>query len=208
VAYLRRTAELSQADRLRLGYMIRISDNSSADTIYRRVGDPALRALARRAGMTRFRIAGDWANATLTAADQARFFLAIDRLLPARHRAFARSLLEGVAAEHTWGIPDSSRPRWRTFFKGGWRPQEDGEFVHQGALLERGGRRVAMAVLSDRNPDMRYGERSIEGVARRLLASPRSTAPVGRLAPLAALAGYRPPPQRRLLPLGEAPSGK
>jgi hypothetical protein len=208
VAYLRRNAELSEADRLSLGYMIRISDNGSADTIYGRVGDALLRDVARRAGMTRFAIDGDWANATVTAADQARFFLALDRLLPPRHRALARNLLETVWREHTWGIPDASRPRWRTFFKGGWRPGGEGEVVHQGALLERRGRRVGVAVMSDGNPAMRYGEQSIEGVTRRLLATSTASVPRGSLAPITSLAEARARPPRMLMPLPDASRGK
>ena len=48
--------------------------------------------------MRNFRIAGDWANATVTAADQARFFLALDRLVPARFLPLARNLLETIIA--------------------------------------------------------------------------------------------------------------
>ncbi len=117
-----------------------------------------------------FEISGDWANATLTAADQARFFLALDRLVPGRFREQARDLLATVSELQSWGIPAGARPRWRVYFKGGWRPDGDGELVNQAALLERGMRRVAIAVLTDGNPNMVYGERTIEGVTRRLLA--------------------------------------
>ena len=100
--------------------MIRLSDNGSAGSIFRRVGDELMRELARAAGMRNFGIAGDWANATLTAADQARFFLSLDRLVPARFVPLARNLLETISAPHSWGIPRAARPGWRTFFKGGW----------------------------------------------------------------------------------------
>jgi hypothetical protein len=196
VAFLRRAAAEgitpSYADRQRLGYMIRISDNGSADSIYAKVGDAALRDLARRAGMKRFSIAGDWGNATLTAADQARFFLALDGLLAPPERSLARQLLEGVAPPHSWGIPRISRPRWRTFFKGGWRPGGKGELVHQAALLERGARRLAVAVMTDGNPLQRYGEVSIEGVARLLLRGGGRRKPdlvPGPAPPLRAIAG-------------------
>lgn len=211
VAYLRRSSAEgrapSEADRTSLGYMIRLSDNSSADRMYARTGDVALRDLARRAGMRHFRIDGDWANASLTAADQARFFLLADRLVPPTEQRYARSLLETVSPEHSWGIPVAARPRWRVFFKGGWRPEGDGELVHQAALLERGPRRVSIAVMTDENPLMTYGEESIEGVARRLLQTPPAglltseRVVPGRLAPLPALENYEPPEPRRLLDL-------
>ncbi|MBA2794674.1 MAG: serine hydrolase [Thermoleophilaceae bacterium] len=174
VAFLRQLeatgAEPTDGERASLGYMIRLSDNDSADSIYAKVGDKRLRALARRAGMRGFEISGDWANATLTASDQARFFLALDRLAPKRFRDEARDLLETVTGLQSWGIPAGARPRWKVFFKGGWRPETDGELVHQAALLERGSSRVAIAVLTRANPDMVYGERTVQGVTERLLA--------------------------------------
>jgi hypothetical protein len=174
VAYLRKAARAHAAipasDRESLGYMIRLSDNGSTDVIYREVGDPEIRALARAAGMTRFSISDGWSEARVTAADQVRFFLAIDDLTPPRYRELERDLLETIMAEQSWGIPVASRPGWRTYFKGGWRPDSGGELVHQAAYLERGRRRVAIAVLTGGAAEMDYGERTIEGVARRLLA--------------------------------------
>ena len=191
VAFLRGLAaedsEPTDSDLLTLGYMIRLSDNASADTIYSRVGDEALLELARRAGMQGFQISGDWANSTVTPADQARFFLAIDRLVPPRHRELARDLLETVSELQSWGIPAAARPRWRVFFKGGWRPETDGEMVHQAALLESGSRRAAIAVMSTGNPLMAYGEDSINGVTARLLSGPATAAVPLRTGPVAAL---------------------
>jgi len=170
VAFLRQVAEPTASERESLGFMIRLSDNASADRMYARVGDEGLRAVARAVGMRRFAISGAWANAALSPADQARFFLVADRLVPRRERRFARTLLETVSPVQTWGVPKAARPRWRTFFKGGWRPEGKGQLVHQAALLERGDRRLAVAVMTVRSRDMAYGEKTIEGVARRLLA--------------------------------------
>ena len=101
--------------------------------------------------------------------------------MPRRFRRRALKLLEGVSRPQSWGIPASARPRWRVFFKGGWRPEEDGQLVHQAALLENGPRRVAIAVMTTGDPDMAYGERSIQGVAERLLAGgPAATTPARR----------------------------
>jgi D-alanyl-D-alanine dipeptidase len=63
-----------------------------------------------------------------------------------------------------------SAPRgWSTFFKGGWRGTEHGRLLHEAALLERGGRRISLAVLTDGNPSHAYGTATLRGVARRIL---------------------------------------
>jgi hypothetical protein len=168
--------------------MIRVSDNYSASQLYRRLGPQALRGVARRAGLKSFSIGGDWGAARVTAADQVRFFLAIDRLLPApRRRNYARYLLSHVAPFHAWGIPQAARRRgWQAFFKGGWRPDGSGQLMHQAALLERGPRRIAIAVLTDGSPSERSGKETIRGIAERLLGT---AAKPGVLLPIAALRG-------------------
>jgi hypothetical protein len=213
VAFLRRLerthAQPTPFELRSLGYMIRISDNGSANSIFRRVDDGGMRELAQAAGMRNFQIAGDWANATVTAADQARFFVALDRLVPARFLPLARNLLETIWPPHSWGIPRVSRPLWRTFFKGGWRPDAGAEVVHQAALLESGARRVGLAVMTSGNPTMKYGEQTIEGVTRRLLAGGGSAAPPtvpiglipGRLSPLPEIDRTRAPEPPPLEPL-------
>ncbi len=175
VAFLRRAERRARpptaAERESLGYMIRLSDNASADAIYAKLGDGPMRALARAAGMRRFAIAGHWAGARVTAADQARFFLALDDLTPPRYRALERDLLETVSPLQTWGIPRAARPRWRTYFKGGWRPEGNTLLEHQAAYLERGGRRVAIAILTEGGADEHPARTTQAGVARRLLAA-------------------------------------
>jgi hypothetical protein len=125
VAELRRTARagrrLDPGTRAVLAAMIRVSDNDAADAIYRRAGDGGLLEVARVARMRRFGPAGWWSEARVTAADQARFFLRIDRLVARARRSYLRRLLAGVVASQSWGIPRALRPRgWSVFFKGGW----------------------------------------------------------------------------------------
>jgi hypothetical protein len=145
--------------------MITASDNDAASAVYARVGGEGLRKVARAAGMRRFGEVGYWSDAQITAADQARFFLRIDKLVPRRHRPYARKLLSSIVSEQRWGIaPVARRRRLRIFFKGGWRTG----ITHQVALLERGRRRIALAILT-RSPSIPYGEETIERIARRVL---------------------------------------
>jgi hypothetical protein len=170
VAYLDRARgrALTGAERARLGPMIRRSDNDAATWAYRRLGAAGLRRVARRAGMTRFSTSPSWGSCRMTAADQARFFVQIDRLVPARHRPYARSLLAGIVSSQRWGIPRAAPDGFLAFFKGGWRPRGDWT-VNQAALLEHGSRRFSVAVLSSRNGTFGRGVETVRGVAARLL---------------------------------------
>jgi hypothetical protein len=168
VAVLRQAAArpLSAGTTEALRAMITISDNQAATVLYARVGGAGLRAVARAAHAQRFADVGHWSDAQLTAADQARFFLAVDRLVPVRHRRLARRLLSSITGLQRWGIaPVAARRGFRVFFKGGWRAG----LTHQVALLERGRHRVALAVLTSGAPSMAYGEETVAGIAARVL---------------------------------------
>jgi D-alanyl-D-alanine dipeptidase len=157
------------AERSVLGPMITVSSNDAADTIYYRVGDPALYRLAETVGMKSFSIAGYWANAHFSAEDQARLFNRIDRLIPPRSRAYARGLLSSIVSYQRWGFSRSAGAAgFRTFFKGGWRGTGLGQLVHEAALFERGRTRFSMAVLTDGNPSHEYGTETLQGVAQRV----------------------------------------
>jgi hypothetical protein len=152
-----------------LRWMVTMSDNGSADVIYRDVGGgAALRAVARAARMRHFADVGSWSEAQITAGDQARLFLRLNRLVPRAHRRVARALLAGVIAPQRWGIARVARERGlHVFFKGGWRRGIE----HQAALLERGGRRLALVVLTAGSPSAEYGRATEAGIARRVLVS-------------------------------------
>ena len=161
-----RGRDLTSGERALLGPMIRVSDNAAAGTVYRRVEGSGLERLAGVAGMTRFADVGNWADAQLTAADQARLFLRIDRLAPRRHRSYLRGLLASIVGWQRWGIaPVASERGFTIMFKGGWRTR----IAHQVALLERDGRRIALAVLTSGTGDA-YGRATQSGIAARVLA--------------------------------------
>lgn len=173
VAYLNRRSvrhrRLRRPDRRLMGPMIRRSDNATASSIYSLVGDGGLRRVARRAGMRRFAPGGSvWGLSRITARDQARFMIRVDRQIPARHRSYALHLLTEIVRRQRWGMPGATPKRWRLHFKGGFVPEAGGWKTHQVALLRRGDRRISVAVLSRFNPSLHYGGRTIDGVTRRL----------------------------------------
>jgi beta-lactamase class A len=173
VAYLRRKEvrrrALRPAERHLLGPMIRLSDNDAASAIYELVGTDGLTRLAHRAGMRRFAASPVWGGCQLTARDQARFFLRLRRLLPDRHRKYGLGLLRAIDPSQRWGMPPSIPGGWGIYFKGGWFPGDDGWRVHQAALLRKGNRRLAIAVLTQGSPSLEYGAATITGVTSRLL---------------------------------------
>lgn len=179
VAYLSSTAvrdrPLRAPERALIGEMIRHSGNRAASRIHAVVGNVGLAGVARRAGMRAFVPGRGWSSARVTAADQARLFFRIDRLVPPRHRDAAREELTGVIRSQRWGIPAAVPAGFTVAFKGAWRREGPGRLrlVHQVALVERGGTRFSIAVLSDLDPSHRYGTRTIQGIARKLLHGAR-----------------------------------
>ena len=160
----------SLAERAALGPMITASDNDRADAIYYRVGDAALSTGSPGAPGCIFSVAGYWANARLSALDQARFFRRIDRLGAAALARIppARCCRRSSRGSGGGSRATRSRPGSGTFMKGGWRATGLGQLVHEAALFERGRTRVSMAVLTDGNPSHEYGTATLRGVAQRL----------------------------------------
>lgn len=170
-----RRRRLNDADRALLAPMIRWSDNDAASRVRDIVGNGALEHLARRVGMRNFASSLSWGSTLITAADQAKLFMRIDRCVVRRHRDYAMRLLRTVIPAQQWGIGRARPPAWALYLKGGWG-SGSGAVDHQVALLRRGRRRLALAILTTGNPSHEYGTETLEGVARRLLRGlgPRS----------------------------------
>jgi len=170
VQYLRTHRAVDPWTRRLLASMIEVSDNSAAQTIYRTMGDAGLLALARVAGMRHLTTCGWLFEVGITAADQARFFARLPRLLPRAHRRFALGLLSHIVSTQSWGAPAVARRHgWTVWFKGGWCGTDLGQLVHQVARLGDGRRSFSICVLTDGDPSMGYGIETIRGVTARLL---------------------------------------
>jgi beta-lactamase class A len=159
---------ISAIDKALLYPMIHISDNDAASAVLARVGNGSIARVAREAGMQDYAPGvGWWAYTQTSAADQARFFMALPQLIPRQFWPYARGLLAGIEPLQSWGIPQVARPRWQVFFKTGALPSEG--LFNETARLERPGVTFTISVFTTGDPSMGYGEETIRGVARALL---------------------------------------
>lgn len=163
-----RDDDLTGSEKALLKPMIQRSDNQSANAVYERVGEGALYELARDAGMGHFTTQPVWGLSEITAAEQARFFSRLERYIPERHERYALRLLTQIVPSQRWGIPPVAPSGWKLHFKGGWSGRPNWR-INQVMLLRQPPRRFAVAILTRDQPSKSYGERTIEGVARRLL---------------------------------------
>lgn len=180
VAYLRKRdgERLSRSERALLGPMIRRSDNYAATAIRDLLGRGRIERLARVARMRDFGYHPIWGMCRISPRDQARFMYRLGSYVPGEHRAYARHLLSHVVDWQRWGIARVAPRGWRLFFKGGWG-SGTGLVDHQVALLTRERRRVALAILTQSDPDHGYGKRTLRGVAGRLLGGLAEAPPLG-----------------------------
>lgn len=172
VAYLRRDGvrdrALTAGERALLAPMIRRSDDAAASRVVGLVGADRLARDARIWGMRDFHLRLPiWGDSLITARDQTRLWLRIDRRLPPRHRAYGLQLLRTVVPSQRWGVGRASPSGWTAHFKGGWG-SGTGAVDHQAALLTRGDERVALAMLTTAQGTHAYGKATLEGLARRL----------------------------------------
>jgi Beta-lactamase enzyme family len=174
VAYLQMLSAqhrgLGSSDTALLYPMIHISDNNAASAVFSIVGSSAVARVARESGMSDYAPgAGWWAYTQTSAIDQARLFFMLDRLIPQRFYGYARYLMSTIEPSQSWGIPPVARPRgWQVFFKTGALPERG--LFNEAARLERPGVTFTIAVFTDGDPSMSYGEETIQGVASALLA--------------------------------------
>jgi hypothetical protein len=171
VAYLRMRHDrpLSRGDRELLGPMIRRSDSVAATTVRDIVGLARIERLARRAHMRDFRYSPVWGLSRTSPRDQARLMYRLRSYIPGRHRRYAFYLLSHVVHSQRWGVGRVPVHGWHLYFKGGWG-SGSGRVDHQVVLIRRGGRKLAIAVFTQFDPDHAYGKRTLHGVFARLLA--------------------------------------
>jgi hypothetical protein len=180
VAYVDRGSvahrDLNGYDRSLLDPMITHSDNNAAQQVFNTVGQGGLQALAHRVGMKHFGTDPVWGKTRITATDQTRFFLHIDRYIVRKHRAYAMHLLASITPSQRWGVGEVAPRGWKLYFKGGWG-YGTGLLDHQVALFMRGCARVSIAVLTMHDGSHGYGKATLRGLFSRLLGHGLPTQP-------------------------------
>ncbi|HWC25136.1 MAG TPA: serine hydrolase [Solirubrobacteraceae bacterium] len=180
-----RARALTAQERELAAAMIRRSDNQAANALFARVGAHAVAAVARRAAMTRFELvrrkqaAGGFilGSSRVSAVDQARLFVRIERLTAARHRAFAMRQLENVEGAGRFGVLNAGlNAQLRS--KGGWRPEEDGGWtVNQAAQITIGEQSYGFAVVLGAQQTFETGAAQIAAVARAAFSTADASLP-------------------------------
>ncbi|MFF8765281.1 serine hydrolase [Nocardiopsis dassonvillei] len=172
--------DLTGAERSQVSAMIRHSDNGVTDGLYSRIGftDGFVEG-ARTLGFTNTdpHPRGRWGATMTTAADQVRLLRALycdGSPLAEEDRAYARGLMESVAAEQSWGISASAGPADTVGLKNGWTPREaNGGLwnVNSVGYVAGPGREYLIAVLTDGSPDYTAGVALVEELAATVTAA-------------------------------------
>ncbi|MFI6060974.1 serine hydrolase [Streptomyces sp. NPDC051286] len=161
--------------------MIRISDNASADALWRVIGEaPGLNAANRRLGLTGTTGGGDghWGLTQTTATDQLALLSAVfgtDSPLDQASRGYLRGLMGGIAAGQDWGVSAAGPV---TGLKNGWlqRTATGRWDVNSIGLVRVDGHDRLVAVLSRGSVSMADGVQLVEKAAKAAVRALDTTA--------------------------------
>lgn len=160
--------------------MIRFSDNTVTDTLYRRIGFTegftegnerlGLRATSPDPG-------GSWGATETTAADQLRLWRSLvleEGPLSADNRSYARELLADVAPEQAWGVSAAAGAEDTVEVKNGWVPRtsDGGRWaVNSTGFVHGPERGLLISVLSEHHSDYAAGVACVEYVSAEVAAA-------------------------------------
>jgi len=152
--------------------MITVSDNNAASALWAELGHRYLRHFLNLAQMKQTVLGpgGYWGLTQITAHDEVlllRLLLHKNRVLDTASRRYALSLMAQVVPSERWGVPAGAPTRLTVHVKNGWLPRAThGWRIHSiGCFTGRGGG-YSIVVLTEDNPTMAYGIRTIEAIAR------------------------------------------
>ncbi|MEU3860019.1 serine hydrolase [Streptomyces sp. NPDC028722] len=162
--------------------MIRRSDNTAADTLWRQIGRASgLAAANRRLGLTATTggPGNRWGLTRTTASDQVRLLRNVfdaggpaPTALDADSRAYVRTLMSRVLPEQSWGVSAAGAEGAGRILKNGWLERSTtGRWdVNSVGEVTVGGHRCLVAVLTDGSASMSDGVALVERTARAAVA--------------------------------------
>lgn len=163
---------LTSTEAARARAMITKSDNNAASALWAELGRSYVQHFLNLAKMTHTSLGsgGRWGLTQITAYDEVfllRLLLNKNSVLDTASRNYALSLMAQVIASQRWGVPAGAPTRLTVHVKNGWLPRSThGWRVHSiGSFTGRGGG-YSIVVLTQDNPTMTYGIRTIEAIAR------------------------------------------
>jgi beta-lactamase class A len=152
--------------------MITRSDNNAASALWAEVGRSSLQHFLNLARMTETVLGpgGYWGLTQITARDELTLLgqlTSSNSVLSVRSRSYALDLMARVIASQRWGVPAGTPAGVTVHVKNGWLPRPTlGWRIHSIGSFSGRGRDYMIVVLSENNPTMAYGIRTVENVAR------------------------------------------
>ena len=162
---------LTDTEAARAREMITRSDNGAASALWAELGHAYIQHFLTLAGMKQTVLGpgGYWGLTQITAHDEARllrFLLSKNPVLDPASRTYALRLMAQVIPAQRWGVPAGAPDNFTVHVKNGWLPlPAHGWRVHSiGCFIGRHGS-YSIVVLTQHNPSMAYGIRTIEAIA-------------------------------------------
>ncbi|WP_369227688.1 serine hydrolase [Streptomyces sp. R39] len=165
--------DLTARENAQAEVMIRNSDNTAANALWRAVGAaPGLDSANRRLGLTSTQggPGGLWGLTRTTAADQIRLLRAIfgtgPTPLDAASRGRIAALMTEIADGQSWGVSAAADAGWA--LKNGWLMRTTTGLwdINSIGRVTAGGHRYLVSVLSDGNVSMPDGVKLVERAVR------------------------------------------
>jgi beta-lactamase class A len=163
---------LTRSERALAWAMITRSDNDAASALWAETGRSWLRRFLARAGMTHTLLGpgGAWGLTRITAADETRLLwllLTANRVLNTSSRHYALTLMADVVPDQRWGVPAGAPRRLVVHVKNGWLPLAPHRWrINSIGAFTGHGEKYSIVVLTQDNPTMAYGVRTVEAIAQ------------------------------------------
>jgi beta-lactamase class A len=154
------------------GAMITSSDNGAASALWDELGRRYLQHFLNLSGMkeTVLGPGGYWGLTRITAHDEVlllRLLMKKNRVLDPASRRYALGLMAQVIPSQRWGVPAGAPANLTVHVKNGWLPLEpNGWRINSIGCFTSRRRGYSIVVLTQDNPTMAYGIRTVEGIAR------------------------------------------